>query len=57
MMKTKIVSVVALVSVTPSMTSVAETVGVIVPIHNEATAQQIEDQEFDDSFRSYLHIW
>ena len=54
MMKTKIVSVVALVSVTPSMTSVAETVGVIVPIH---TAQQIEDQEFDDSFRSYLHIW
>jgi hypothetical protein len=57
MMKTKIVSVVALVSVTPSMTLVAGTFGVIVPIHNKATAQQIGDQEFDDGFRSYPHIW
>lgn len=57
MMKTKIVSVVALVSITPSMTAVVGNLGVVAPIHNEATAQLIGDQEFDVSFCSYVHIW
>ena len=48
MMKTKIMSVVALVSFTLSMTAVVGTLGVIVLIPNEAIAQQQqEEQEFD----------
>lgn len=47
-MKTKIMSVVALVSFTLSMTAVVGTLGVIVLIPNEAIAQQQqEEQEFD----------
>ena len=49
MMKTKIMSVVALVSITLSMTAVVGTLGVIALIPNEATAQEEEGevQEFD----------
>jgi hypothetical protein len=48
MMKTKIMSVVALVSITLSMTAIAGTLGVIALIPNEATAQEEEEvQEFD----------
>jgi hypothetical protein len=47
-MKTKIMSLVALVSFTPSMTAVVGTLGVIALIPNEAIAQQQqEEQEFD----------
>lgn len=48
MMKTKLMSVVALVSITLSMTAVIGTLGVIAQIPNEATAQEEEGvQEFD----------
>lgn len=48
MMKTKLMRVVALVSITLSMTAVVGTVGVIAQIPNEATAQEEEEvQEFD----------
>lgn len=48
-MKTKIMSVVALVSITLSMTAVIGTLGVLALIPNEATAQQQqqEEQEYD----------
>jgi CHRD domain len=47
MMKTKIMSVVALVSITISMTAVVGTLGVIALIPKEATAQEEGVQEFD----------
>lgn len=48
MMKTKLMRVVALVSITLSMTAVVGTLGVIAQIPNEATAQEEEEvQEFD----------
>jgi hypothetical protein len=48
MMNTKIMSVVALVSITLSMTAVVGTLGIIALIPNEATAQEEEEvQEFD----------
>jgi hypothetical protein len=48
MKKTKLMSVVALISITLSMTTVVGTLGLIAQIPNEATAQQEEEvQEFD----------
>ncbi|HJU34173.1 MAG TPA: CHRD domain-containing protein [Nitrososphaera sp.] len=47
MMKTKIVSVVALVSITLSMTLVVGALGVIALTPHEATAQEQAVQEFD----------
>jgi CHRD domain len=48
MKKTKLMSVVALISITLSMTTVVGTLGVIAQIPNEATAQEEEEvQEFD----------
>jgi CHRD domain len=48
MKKTKLMSVVALISITLSMTAVVGTLGVIALIPNEATAQEEEEvQEFD----------
>jgi CHRD domain len=47
-MNTKTMSVVALVSITLSMTAVVGTLGVIASIHNQANAQQQQQgQEFD----------
>jgi hypothetical protein len=46
-MKTKTISVVVLVGITLSTAAVLGTLGVIAPIQNQATAQQMEDQEFD----------
>jgi hypothetical protein len=48
MKKTKLMSVVALISITLSMTTVVGTLGVIAQIPNEVTAQEEEEvQEFD----------
>jgi hypothetical protein len=46
-MKIKTMSIVVLVSITLSTTAVVGTLGVTAPVQNQATAQQMGDQEFD----------
>ena len=54
MMKSKIMSVVALVSITLSMTALVGTLGVIALIPNEAAAQQQQQQQEEQEFDALL---